>query len=61
MSMRRFFLLAIAALLLTGASVSPAITGIVKSSQAPVLMADEWPMPEPGECDWWSCKVPQTV
>jgi hypothetical protein len=61
MSMRRFFLLAVATLLFAGASVSPANMSFVKPAQTPVVIADDGD-PLPQECGFFDlCKVPQTV
>jgi hypothetical protein len=56
MTARRFVLMAIAGLLLAGASISPAITGISVRKSNTVQVADGWPPPE--ECGLYDiCRV----
>lgn len=57
MTTRRFLMIAIAGLLLTGASISPAMTGLsVTGSNSAKLADGGWPPPE--ECGLYDiCRV----
>lgn len=61
MSMRRFFLLAMAAAILTGGSFAPANTGLPMNAVEPVIVADDEPF-FPAECGLFDpCRVSQTA
>jgi hypothetical protein len=56
MSIRRFLMIAVAGLILAGASVSPAISVSSQGKQESTLVADGWP--EPTECGLYDiCRV----
>jgi hypothetical protein len=54
--MRQFFMFAIAGMLLTGASLSPAMASVPKAKSNTVQVADGWPPPD--ECGLYDfCRV----
>ena len=60
MTMRRFLMIAIAGLLLAGASVSPAMTGISAAMQNSIQVAEGFPPPP--ECGLYDiCRVSENA